>query len=63
MPTQLSPRQMTSMYKFFTYNRTDANATDKIFRQYIEKTAFHSIYNLDSSDMYLWEFRYGGWGG
>ena len=21
MPTQLSPRQMTSMYKFFTYNR------------------------------------------
>lgn len=63
MPTQLSPRQMTSMYKFFTYNRTDANATDKIFRQYIEKTAFHSIYNLDSSDMYLWEFRYGGLGG
>lgn len=63
MPMQLSPRQMTSMYKFFTYNRADAHATDKVFRQYIEKTAFHSIYNLDSSDMYLWEFRYGGWGG
>lgn len=63
MPAKLSPRQMTSMYKFFTYNRTDVYATDKLFREYIEKTDFYSTYNLDSSDMYLWEFRYGGWGG
>ena len=37
--------------------------TDEIFQQYIEKTDFLNISNFDSSDMYLWEFRYGGWGG
>lgn len=63
MPEHLSPRQMTSMYKFFTYNRAVACKTDKVFRKYIEKTQFYDICNLDSSDMYLWEFRYGGWGG
>lgn len=63
MPKHLSPRQMTSMYKFFTYNRASARKTDSIFREYIDKTDFHNIGNLDSSDMYLWEFRYGGWGG
>lgn len=63
MPEHLSARQMTSMYKFFTYNRATACKTDRIFREYIEKTDFHNIGNLDSSDMYLWEFRYGGWGG
>lgn len=63
MPYRLSPRQMTSMYKFFTYNRRTARKTDCIFRQYIEKTHSNDIFNLDSSDMYLWEFRYGGWGG
>lgn len=63
MPKRLSPRQMTTMYKFFAYNRRQACRTDEIFKEYIEKTAFQSIYNLDASDMYLWEFRYGAWGG
>lgn len=51
------------MYKFFSYNRLSAHKTDKIFREYIQKTAFDAIYNFDASDMYLWEMRYGGWGG
>lgn len=63
MPYRLSPRQMTSMYKFFTYNRRTALETDQVFRKYIEKMHSNEILNLDSSDMYLWEVRYGGWGG
>lgn len=63
MPRRLSPRQMTSMYKFFSYNRITAKKTDKIFKQYKKKVDCDAIYNYDASDMYLWEFRYGGWGG
>ena len=63
MPKHLSARQMTTMYKFFSYNRKQARETDKIFRQYISKTDANRIFNFDSSDMYLWEFRYGSWGG
>lgn len=63
MPRRLSPRQMTTMYKFFTYNRITALKTDQIFRKYIEKMQSNDIFNLDSSDLYMWEFRYGGWGG
>lgn len=63
MPKRLSSRNMTSMYKFFAWNRLTAYKTSKIFKEYIKKTNFYSIYNYDSSDMYLWEFRYGAWGG
>ncbi len=63
MPYRLSPRQMTSMYKFFTYNRITAWKTDHIFQKYIEKMHSDDIFNFDSGDMYLWEVRYGGWGG
>lgn len=63
MPKHLSPRQMTSMYKFFSYNRKQAKETDRIFTEYISKTKANEICNLDASDLYLWEFRYGSWGG
>ncbi len=63
MPKHLSARQMTTMYKFFSYNRRQAKETDRIFSQYIAKTNANRIFNLDASDMYLWEFRYGSWGG
>lgn len=63
MPKKLSPRAMTTLYKFFTYNRIDAIKTDRIFKEYIKKTKFGNLYNYDPSDMYLWEFRYGAWGG
>lgn len=63
MPERLTPRQMTTMYKFFSYNRILAIETDKIFKKYIERVKFDDIFNYDTSDMYLWEFRYGSWGG
>lgn len=63
MPQKLSNRQMSSMYKFFTTDRKLLRRTDRIFGEYKEKVDFENIFNIDASDMYLWEFRYGSWGG
>lgn len=64
MPKQLSPRNMTSMYKIFTTQRKLAKQTDEKFKEFINKTDYHKIHKgFDESDMYLWEFRYSAWGG
>lgn len=63
MPERLSARQMTTMYKLFLHNRKLVAETDSVFKQYIKDTRFDDIFNYDSSDMFLWEMRYGGWGG
>lgn len=63
MPRHLSPRQMTSMYKLFVHDRALVRRTDGIFADYIRRTDFHRDMGLDESDLYLWEFRYGSWGG
>lgn len=64
MPKSISPRRCSSMYKIFLHNRTLLRKTDEIFANYINKTSFLSnIYNYDWSDLFLWEIRYGAWGG
>lgn len=64
LPSPLSPRNMTSMYKVFLHQRKLARDTDKIFNEFINKSNFNEIPNgYDSSDMFLWEFRYSAWGG
>lgn len=64
MPTPLSNRNLTSMYKFFVTNRKLVKQTDKAFEEYRKKFDFvNGLYNYDPSDMFLWEIRYGGWGG
>ncbi len=64
MPRNLSPRNMTSMYKVFLYQRKLAVLTDKVFKDFIIKAKFYDFpEGYDSSDMYLWEFRYSAWGG
>lgn len=63
MPSRLSPRQMTTMYKFFLHDRKLVKETDRLFEEYIKTTSLNDIFNYDASDMFLWEMRYGGWGG
>ena len=64
MPKDISPRRCSSMYKIFLTNRSLLKKTDNVFRQYIEKTCLKQhLYNLDWSDIFLWEIRYGSWGG
>ena len=63
MPRHLSPRHMTSMYKLFLHDRTLVRQTDEIFADYIRRTDFRRDMGLDESDLFLWEIRYGSWGG
>lgn len=64
LPKQLSPREMTSMYKVFLSERKLCYETKQFFQEFCDKTAFHQLPSgYDESDMYLWEFRYSAWGG
>ena len=63
MPKTLTPRNMSSMYKLFLHNRKLLSKTDKVFGEYLKNTCFKFNECFDESDMYLWEFRYGAWGG
>lgn len=64
MPKHLSPKQMALMYKVFNYRDDLFVKTIKVFEDYIRETNFGiNFYNYDDSDMFLWEIRYGGWGG
>lgn len=64
MPEHLTPKNMSSMYKVFLWQRRLYEQTNRVFRDFIEKTGFHSFpEGYDESDMYLWEFRYSAWGG
>jgi hypothetical protein len=51
------------MYKLFLHDRTLVRQTDAVFADYIQRTDFHRDMGLDESDLYLWENRYGSWGG
>ncbi len=64
MPGHLTPKQMTCMYKLFITNRKLYKHTTKVFKDYCAKINFGSFpKKYDESDMFLWEVRYGGWGG
>lgn len=64
MPKRITARRCSSMYKIFLHNRNLLKQTDRIFDDYISKTKLReNLYNYDWSDLFLWEIRYGGWGG
>ena len=63
-PKDVKPRFLTAMYKIFLKNNKLLKATDKVFEEYLEKTKFvENLYNYDWTDLFLWEIRYGSWGG
>lgn len=63
-PKQIKPRYLSAMYKVFTSNKKLLKDTDKVFEKYLVDTKFcESLYNYDWTDLFLWEIRYGSWGG
>jgi len=61
MPKNLSPRNYTSLYKIFFFNRKLVWKTDFFFKQYIEKTNLKKqLFNYDESDFFVWEMMHGG---
>lgn len=66
LPTHVTPRLLTSMYKVFTYDRWNAVRTDKRFREYLENTELRKIIEETGypwSEFFVWEIVFGGWGG
>lgn len=60
-PKNMTPRDYTSLYKIFTFNRKLVWETDKHFEQYIFKTKLkEKLYNYDESDFFVWEMMHGG---
>lgn len=63
-PKEVKSRYLSAMYKIFLENKKLLKATDKVFEEYIEKTKLtEHLYNYDWTDIFLWEIRYGSWGG
>lgn len=62
MPDQLTPRQMSNLYKRNFYDREMLRSTDRAFRQFIETTGFgRDFYNYEQHDMFYWEHRNSAW--
>lgn len=61
MPKSLTPRNYTSLYKIFVFNRRLVWETDRYFAEYLENTALKAhIFNYDESDFFVWEMMHGG---
>ena len=64
MPKEMTGRRCSCMYKIFLHNRKLLRQTDGVFQKYIDETAIlENLHGYDWSDMFLWEIRYGSWGG
>ena len=64
MPKEITPRRCSCLYKIFLHDRALLKQTDEIFEQYIKQTQLkENLHGYDWSDMFLWEIRYGSWGG
>lgn len=65
-PKKIRPRMLTSMYKLFALNRSDAVRTDKRFAQYLEDTKLSRVIDETGypwTEFFVWEIVFGGWGG
>lgn len=61
MPSGLTARQWTSMYKIFLAERSLARLTDDYFDEYVRKTRLReNLRNYDHSDFFVWEMMHGG---
>lgn len=64
MPKKMTPRRLSCMYKLFLHNRKLLKQTDEVFSRYIQQTQLQEkLHGYDWSDIFLWEIRYGSWGG
>ncbi|MBR2323085.1 MAG: hypothetical protein IKA54_05790 [Clostridia bacterium] len=61
---KITPRKLTTLYKFFFHNRKLVKKTDKVFEDYIKaylcdlpSTA------IDWQELFFWEFRMSSWNG
>ncbi|MBZ5202044.1 hypothetical protein HU147_12520 [Planomicrobium chinense] len=63
MPSPLSPRHMSNLYKRNMFNRNILKYSDDAFKEFINVTKFGEKFkgNFDESDMFYWEHRMSQW--
>ncbi len=65
LPSSMTARMLTSMYKVFTYDRWNAIRTDKVFQRYLDETKLADAIRQTHypwSEFFVWEIVFGGWG-
>lgn len=65
-PKKIRPRMLTSMYKLFAFDRANAVATDRRFKDYLENTGLQKAIEITGypwTEFFVWEIVFGGWGG
>ncbi|WP_026572826.1 asparagine synthase-related protein [Bacillus sp. UNC438CL73TsuS30] len=63
MPSPLTPRHMSNLYKRNMFNRATLKYMDDAFQEFIDVTNFGEGFNdrYDESDMFYWEHRMSQW--
>ena len=62
---KMTARRLSTMYKVFAFNRSDAVATDRCFQRYVDETALKAAidrYKYPWTEFFVWEIVFGGWG-
>ena len=63
-PKTPTPRLLTSLYKFFLFDRQLVSQTNAVFQRYIDEyMALPHGTPFDWQDMFFWEFRMSSWNG
>lgn len=63
-PKSPTPKYLTSLYKFFLFDRQLVRETNAVFRKYLDKyMALPEGTPFDWQDMFFWEFRMSSWNG
>lgn len=63
LPSPLSPRQMTILYKRIFLDRKLLRRVDRAFSDWMHRVGFGGIKGVDDADMVYWEHRFPAWGG
>lgn len=62
MPSHLTPRMMSNLYKRIAFDRKLLTYVDEAFEEFTAITRFgHDFMNYDQDDMFYWEHRLSAW--
>lgn len=63
LPSPLTPRQMSILYKRIFFDRGMLRRIDHAFADWMGRVRFGGIPGVDDADMVYWEHRFPAWGG
>src|SRR5690554_5564587 len=63
LPSPLSARHMSILYKRIFFDRKLLKQVDKAFSDWMAAVGFGGVPGVDDADMVYWEHRFPAWGG